>query len=418
MEILSFPVGLLAGVIPVYVSLTPTESPAKLYLDGREVCTLSSEVRSCQVDLGSEPALHRLELVALTRDGRTVRVRRWVNRPGQAAELFLHVERRSGAMKVDVGWGHPERLEPRELRLRLGTEERLLKPGEPFMVQLPLPEPPVMAVEAIFPDGQRAQRFVLLQSGFADEVETVLSPTVVEVAAGTETPGELLGCQVVAVEEGDAVIGVVAHPATVRALADEVIGGSFAGSRRSQHLASRIPFLRQVVAVAPTEELPHRESRAKPSSGKGQRAAGLVTLPALLPFTKRDEPRRFADATALAAFRVAAWPGRRAVVLILDRECGNDRSAFKAGAVLRYLEQLHVPLFVWSIGRVQCPQWPSPYDVASVSRFDEALGQLESVLSRQRVVWLQGELPFPIPLSAWPPNIHPPKVVTTEKAVP
>lgn len=409
MEILSFPVGLLVGVIPVYVSLAPEESPARLFLDGREVCVLSTASPSCQIDLGGDLAMHRLELVGPEREGGPARVERWINRPGQEAELFLRIDKQPNALRVNVGWAHPEKLLPREVRLQIGGTERALKPGEPFVWQQPLREPSILVAEALFPDGRRAQRSVVLQADFAEEAESSLSPIVVEVEPGIEVPTELLGCRVVAVEEGDAVIGVVAHPAAVRALADEILAGSFAGSRRSQLLDSRIPFLRQVVAIGATPQLPQRETIAKPSSGKGKRAAGIVTLPANLPFEGRHEPRRFADAVALGAFRVGSWPGRRAVVLILDGQCVNDHSVFKAGTVTRYLEQLHIPLVIWSAGAVNCPQWPTPRDVSSSSRFDAALVELEHLLRRQRLLWLQGELPFPMTPSPWPRGIGPPK---------
>lgn len=409
MEILSFPVGLLVGVIPIYVSLAPDESPAKLFLDGSEVCLLSTESPSCRINLGGDVAVHRLELIGRARQGGPPRVERWINRPGQEAELFLRIDKEPNALRVNVGWAHPEKLSPREVRLQIAGAERALKPGEPFVWQQPLREPSILLVEAVFPDGRRAQRSLVLQADFAEDTETSLSPILVEVEPGIEVPRELLGYRVVAVEEGDAVIGVVAHPTAVRVLADEILAGSFAGSRRSQLLDSRIPFLRQVVAIGATRQLPQRETIAKPSGGKGKRAAGIVTLPALLPFEERHEPRRFADAVALAAFRVGSWPGRRAVVLILDGQCVNDHSVFTVGNVTRYLEQLHVPLVIWSAGAVNCPQWQPARDVSNLSRFDAALVELERVLRRQRLLWLQGELPFPMASSPWPWGIGPPR---------
>lgn len=411
MDILSFPVGLLAGVIPVVVSLTPSESPATLYLDGRAVCTLSWQSNSCQVDLGSRPAVHRLELVGPPREGGVSKAQRWINRPGQEAEVYLRVNRREDTIHVNVSWAHPDKRVPREIRLRVGSVEYVLKPGEPFVWHQTLAEPAILVAEAVFPDGQTAERALLLQDAFQEKAESFLSPILVDVGQGADMPQQVLGYAVQAVEEGDAVIGVVAHPAAVRPLADEVLAASFAGSRRSQHLDSRIPFLRQIVAIAATPELPERKSLGKPSKGKGKRAGGLATLPAMLPFGSRNEPRRFADAVALAGFRVGSWAGRRAVVLFLDRECTNDQSVFDAMGVARYLEQLRVPLVVWSIGSVHCPQWPAARPVASLSRFDEALGELEDLLRRQRVLWLRGELPFPVslPMSLleWPVDICP-----------
>lgn len=409
MEILSFPVGLLVGVIPVYVSLAQEESPARLFLDGREVCLLSTESLSCQVDLGQDPAIHRLELIGPNREGGSLRVQRWINRPGQEAELFLKVERQINGFRIDVGWAHPEKLSPREITLRVGRTEQSLKPGEAFVWRQSRPEPPLVVADALFPDGRRAQRSLVLAGGFSEEAESRLSPMLVEVKEGEELPREVFGRRVVAVEEGDALIGVVAHPSAVRGLADEVLAGSFAGSRRSQLLDSRIPFLRQVIAVGATPQLPQRETIAKAGGGKGRRGAGIVTLPALLPFERRHEPRRFADAVALAAFRVGSWAGRRAVVVVLDGRCSDDLSVFSPSGVTRYLAQLSVPLVTWSVGSVDCPQWPPSRDVSSLSRFDAALEELERLLRRQRLIWVEGELPFVPELSSWPPGIGPPK---------
>lgn len=60
MDILTYPVGVVLGLAPVVVSLTPDEVPAELLLNGRQVCVFTSPSQPCTVDFGPVPHLAKL----------------------------------------------------------------------------------------------------------------------------------------------------------------------------------------------------------------------------------------------------------------------------------------------------------------------------------------------------------------------
>ena len=73
-----------------------------------------------------------------------------------------------------------------------------------------------------------------------------------------------------------------------------------------------------------------------------------------------------------------------------------DFSARSADSVRRYLERIHVPLYVWSLGETRPPllspagAWGDFVDVSSHGKFHDAVSHLLDDLERQSVVWLKG----------------------------
>jgi hypothetical protein len=90
------------------------------------------------------------------------------------------------------------------------------------------------------------------------------------------------------------------------------------------------------------------------------------------------------------------------VVLVLGPQ-PKDESAYGVAEVLRFLEELHVPLLVWSTGRpsaktvsedrlpltVSSP-WGQARHIGTVSRMLAAVGVLRDVLETQSIVWVEG----------------------------
>ncbi|HEY3202033.1 MAG TPA: hypothetical protein VGL03_00080, partial [Thermoanaerobaculia bacterium] len=99
----------------------------------------------------------------------------------------------------------------------------------------------------------------------------------------------------------------------------------------------------------------------------------------------------------------AASYSRRAVVLVLGRT-DRDDSRNDPASVRRYLERLHVPLYVWSLagtGRDRpAAAWGSYEDISSVAAFRRAVGRVRQDLQSQSIVWLEGRhLPQEITLA-------------------
>ena len=87
LQILTYPVGVVVGLLPVVVELGAPPRPATLRLDGRTVCSFVDATTVCTVDLGRAPKVHLLELVRTGGSGNVVeRAIRWVNRPGATVE--------------------------------------------------------------------------------------------------------------------------------------------------------------------------------------------------------------------------------------------------------------------------------------------------------------------------------------------
>jgi hypothetical protein len=72
-EILTYPIGLVIGMLPVIANLGPQASlPAQLLLDGRPACVMTAETPKCTVDLGADLRVHRLELVRTDAKGTVI----------------------------------------------------------------------------------------------------------------------------------------------------------------------------------------------------------------------------------------------------------------------------------------------------------------------------------------------------------
>ena len=114
---------------------------------------------------------------------------------------------------------------------------------------------------------------------------------------------------------------------------------------------------------------------------------------------RRDEahpaPCRYADAAAVAGVRAASSGSRRAVIVLLTVS-DVDFSLRSADSVRHYLQRIHVPLYVWSLGDVRPPLlppdavWGDTVDVSSPKKFHVAVSRLLDDLERQSVVWLEG----------------------------
>ena len=186
-RILTYPTGLVTGELEVKVDLASGGWPAELFLDGERACSMTTAQTACTVDLGPDPHVHLLELVRA--DG--ARAERWVNRPGQEAELTLAPlpPSDSGPCRARIGWAHPERQSPVELEVILpGARPEITDSGR--MVSFPCPpqgQSRTLVAMAVFPDGRRVETSAAI-GGFGDRAEVELHA--MPLAAGQETPCE------------------------------------------------------------------------------------------------------------------------------------------------------------------------------------------------------------------------------------
>jgi len=178
LRILTYPVGVVTGEHVVEVGLGAAGEPAELFLDGRSACRLTAVNPQCSVDFGDAPHVHLLELIRLAPDGSVAaRAHRWVNRPGQEAELAIEFDPRAarGICGGRVLWFHPLKKQPVLLEVRQdGRILRIHDDGRSFRFPCPDPDlPHVVAASAIFSDGRRAEA-VAVAGGFGGHVESGL----------------------------------------------------------------------------------------------------------------------------------------------------------------------------------------------------------------------------------------------------
>jgi hypothetical protein len=103
-----------------------------------------------------------------------------------------------------------------------------------------------------------------------------------------------------------------------------------------------------------------------------------------------------ADAVAVAGLQAAAENDRRAVVLVLGG-LEKDDSRYDPATVQRYLEAVHVPLFVWSLYGLESSaakswsgSWGQVEDISTLPKLEAAVNRLKDELASQKIVWLDG----------------------------
>jgi len=89
-------------------------------------------------------------------------------------------------------------------------------------------------------------------------------------------------------------------------------------------------------------------------------------------------------------------------VLLVGETLAPDASTLQPAAVRRYLEQLRVPLIVWTVeGKGGDTPWGPARAVTAKLQWTRAMIALSKALDRQRVVWVEGNpLPHRVSLSA------------------
>lgn len=408
MDILTFPIGLVVGMLPVVTSPGPG-TPATVLLDGTPVCTVTVEAPRCEVDLGPRLAVHLLELRRTDSGGKvTERTSRWVNRPGSQTEVFLRgsCDQARGQCDLSFGWGHPARLEPRWVAVTVNG--KVVSREVVHSITVPGPEGPsalVASVDVTFPDGRRASRTLALGGQEAASVETALTPIVISAEAGTDPttlrPTTLAGLPVRAIEDAPTEVVFVIEPGALHlthaaeppdgihdALEARETGTNLARVRAGQ-IPSAAPLLADTEGISLV--LADGRFRHRPITVESSPRNPDTWLDQLVSAStyKPDATLRLADAVAVAGQIAAGGPRRRAVVLVLSSK-HHDDSTFAPADVQHYLQQIMVPLQVWRAGRPRADGWPQGMTVNARSLV-KAVRAIRDVLDRQRVAWVEGD---------------------------
>lgn len=428
--------GLISGVYPIEVTVGGAVTAVEITLDGAPAGRLEGPPWVARVDLGADLRPREMTARGLDAEGREVaRVTQWLNLPRPPAEVEIVLENgANGTPKAAVlTWQSVSGVKPASIGLTLD--------GKPLVVdeQGRAPLPPsnlkvlhVLTAELWFPPGLLARKDVVFGGEYGSEVSTELTAVPVRVHQGaTLPPPERLEgwfasaghpLPVAAVEDGPGKVIFVRLPSGT-----EILDKLLPGRRRPSVFNSRSGIqsgnddrarsFRNEMRLGKDDKVrflslssnPFRNSRVPAelfdmSREISYEEGGLfwhLTNGRLLA-SSAVEKRRVADAVAVAGLQAAAENYRRAVVLVLGRD-GEDASHYEPDVVRKYLESIHVPLFVWSLygpNTSVAKQWSGAEDISTIYKLSAAVARLRAELEAQRIIWVEGRhLPQAIALS-------------------
>ena len=391
MQILTYPVGVVVGLLPVVVELGAPPRPASLLLDGRPSCTFVSAASTCVVDLGSTPKVHLLELVRTGPGGNVVeRAVRWVNRPG-ASQAEVQTRTRcdevTKACSVRIGWAHPDRLNPKKVVVALDGARAAPTRKRDVSVDVVGARGSLLTVDLTFPDGRRASYASVLGGRTHGDEETAISGALETVACGPDGPESAAarrrsgGENVRAAERGEAELVFVVEPAAYGALRT-LLGSPYEVPRPPERVALD-DVLRKAGFTVHVVVSDGRLARGTLEGKEPVLDAILETLDAT-PL----KPVRVADAVASAAMHVGV-PGRRRLVVLVAAAGAEDSSALAAPAACAYLGEIGVPFVVWRTREGVRPEWPAGRTIATADELRAALADPKERLDCQAVVWTE-----------------------------
>jgi hypothetical protein len=390
MEIVTYTIGVLIGLLPILVDLGASGAPAQVILDGRRVCTVTAEAPGCVADLGTVPRIHLLELARSSGNGGAAseRVSTWINRPGVRPEVHASVDcdAASRACGFRISWGHPGKLDPSRLIVTLDGKAESSPPRSFISSKFPGPAAPQVAtVEAVFSDGSRAMETRLLQGSYPESAEASLHAIPISVPPGPiakELQEKLSseGWKVHGVERGTSVVSFVVQPFSLAEWQAKP-----AETHAARALAGPKPADR-LVEVAANEMLTSISYGPSTPNRAADWLGGLLRI-SLAP----SHRFRMADAVAAAGFALGGSSGRRAVVLILGDPV-EDLSAISVDDARRYLRETLVRLIVWRVGSAASDGWPEGTRISSPTDLVRQSNLLPDELDRQKIVWLEGAL--------------------------
>jgi hypothetical protein len=404
--------GLISGVYPIEVTVGGPVAAVELTLDGAAAGRLTGPPWVARVDLGRDLRPHTLVVRALdAKGGEIARATQWINLPRPPAEVNLVLEKNGdGAPReAQLTWQSVSGVKPASISLTLDGEPLTVdKTGRATLPPRDLQSLHVLTADLWFPPGVTAHQDAAYGGEYGSEVSTELTALPVRLAAGGSLPdpGQLGGWFTAdgravpadAVEKGPGKVTVVCLP-TGNEILDKLMPGrkrgkTFPSLRTEMQLGPEDGF--QYISLSSTpfhdSRIPSDLFQTSPPLTPGDGGVFYILTNLRLLGESQERQRRIADAVAVAGLQAAAENHRRAVVLMLGREIA-DSSRYDPAIVRRYLETIHVPLFVWSLYGPETPSakaWGRTEDVSTLGRLEVAVDRLKAELAEQRIVWLDG----------------------------
>jgi len=432
--------GLVVGMQPVELVVDPAVASVELRLDGRAIGELSGAPWRLRCDFGTSLEPHELVAVAFGAAGEELgRTRQWINLPQQPAEAAIVLEEGEGGRGTVAHLAWESVVAPEPLAIAISFDGRPLAVEDPHRIVLPDYDPDALhflRAELEFEEGVSSVVEVSFGGAYADEVNIQLTavPVVVERRSELPSVAQLQGrfteagrpLEVVAAEIGPVEVIVVRGEGVAQALdvlasgrdesrAKALFGKQSRGSgREALHFQMTLPKDHRIRFMWPYAVVQERSGVRfeifPPSPAVTARDGGFYWLLSSLPSPPAaGRPQRLSDAVAAAGLLAAGRNRRRAVVLVL-RNGDEDASRLAPSMVRKYLAHLGVPLVVWSTDEAHAEaarSWGQIVDISSLGHLERAVKNLEHLLERQRIVWLDGRhLPQRIELTASGRRMH------------
>lgn len=378
-------------------------------LDGREVARSAESPWAGSIDFGAEYSPHELVARALDEKGAEIaRERQWINLPRPPAEVEILIEKDKAGRAAAARLTWASRMGPNPDRVSLTFDGHELPLDIVHHAKLPPFDAStvhVLTAQIVFPGDVLGRADLVVGGGSSEAAGSELTAVPIRSANGKVPSLESLRGRLVRNGAPLAITGVERGPATlvlVRNLESQGLAwrlksilvsghGPFGDPTRLQdedRLQVQWPVVREVSDVD-SANLLFEASRTYP----GSKASMLSLLTQIGYPAKNSQPTRFADAVAVAGLQAARDYSPRAVVLVLGPS-DKDASRHDPASIRRYLERLHVPLYVWSLvdrnGLVPAVVWGDFTDVSTAKALGDACDRVREDLRSQSIVWVEG----------------------------
>lgn len=396
--------GLVSGIQPVEVRIGPDVRSVRITIDGKDAATIREPPWKAKINFGNDILPHQVSAIGCDERGEEIaRASQIVNLRRPFAEVAIEVKHENATpAAIELIGRHRQFIHPKSARITL--DGKRLAVSKSFTARLPRLDwtrPHIISADMRFPDGNVARRELVISGGISYTSGSEL--TAVVIRRTSETFGKLDGCfsaggvalRTAAFERTNALVVVVKDPnAGDAGLALRRMGVTGKKFFWEETQLARDSTLRVMFPVAQRFRQQQEESilfeKSVDLDAEEAPFAKLLALP--FHFTDFEEPRRVADAVAVAGLETLMPMRRRAVVLVLGNSA--DHSMYKPATVRRYLAAIGVPLFVWSFSGPRpdlAETWGAVQDISNPGSLVEAVAQLRRVLDEQSIVWVAAD---------------------------
>ncbi len=403
-------IGLLAGERMVELAVQHPITSVVIVLDGETVAELEGPPWRAKIDLGQALQPHRLAAHGYDKDGNWIDSTDQVlnyNRSSFETTILLDPHPSAPPKTGRVVWRGA--LNDPPVAIDLSFDGRQLSTDDHGRFSIPLHDPEEMHVlEAmVLFDRQHSASAVLTFGGvYGDQLTSALTAIPLTSPADQAWSSEQVRDWI-----------------TVRGRRPDVFkvtsGSGLLVVLRGYDIEAVMPRARTSTQRLHPKALPHRlgyaVSAISPRPLKGHAGTFRVTdlgtvtpQQGLRPVVLRRRPlvpdrgadgrslqrkgQKIWDALAVAGTQASASGRPRAVLLMMDSG-KRDKSDLEPGEAIRYLEQIHVPLFIWGANQTildQIGTLGSSRPYLGGSQIDTMCIDIAQELASQTVVWLQG----------------------------